>query len=330
MRIMKLNVTLLAALAFVALGRQMTLAQGTTGFEILRLPTFARGSALGGALVADDGNLESIYYNPAGLTAITQRTGSAGYMDYLMDIGAGFLAYAEPQGKWGNWGASIIYINYGDFDHRDADGNDLGSFSASDFVLGLSYARIVLPKLSLGASGKFVYSHIENYIGNALALDLGAQYEFIPDRLRGGLGIFNAGITTRAYAETADDLPLYYRLGVSGTPEGLPAILYFSMTLFHEYADNYSLGNLGGGKLGDLVGDIYYAIGAEFKPMESFFLRVGYDTQGLDQRVGTRKDGFAGVSGGVGFDLSIARLDLGLASYGELGTVLRISASANF
>jgi len=148
-------------------------------------------------------------------------------------------------------------------------------------VLGLSYARNVLPKLSLGASGKFVYSHIEGLHCNALALDLGAQYELIPDRLRGGLGIFNAGVTTRAYLETADDLPLYYRLGVCGTPEGLPAILYFSMTLFQEYADNYSLGNLGGGKLGDLVGDIYYAIGAEFKPMESFFLRVGYDTQGL-------------------------------------------------
>jgi len=330
MRNMKLRMTFICLVAPFVLGLQIALAQGTTGFEILRLPTFARGSALGGALVADGGGVESIYYNPAGLGAISKRTASAGYMDYLLDINSGYLAYAEPQGKWGNWGASIIYINYGDFDHRDANGNDLGSFSASDFVLGLSYARNMLPKLSLGASGKFVYSHIEDYIGTAMALDLGAQYEFIPHRLRGGLGIFNAGVTTRAYVESADDLPLYYRLGVCGTPEGLPAILYFSMTLFHEYVDNYSLGNLGGGRLGDLIGDVYYALGAEFKPMESFYLRAGYDTQGLDQRVGTRKDGFAGISGGVGFDFAIARLDLGLASYGEMGMVHRVSVSASF
>jgi hypothetical protein len=188
----------------------------------------------------------------------------------------------------------------------------------------------MLPQMTAGANAKFVYSTIESYVGNALAFDFGAQYEFIPERLRIGGGLFNLGITTRPYVESEDDLPLYYRIGIAGSPEGLPALLYFSMTLFHEYADNYSLGNLGGGKLGDLVGDIYYGLGAEFKPMESFYLRVGYDTQGLDQRVGTRKDGFAGVSGGVGFDFTIARLDLSLASYGEIGIVHRVSASTSF
>lgn len=326
---MKRAIAFLAG-AFILINLSEALAQGTSGFEILRLPTFPRGSALGGATVADAGNIESIFYNPAGLRSLQKRTAIAGYMDYVLDIGSGFLAYAEPRGIWGTYGASIIYTNYGDFDRRDANGNDLGSFSASDLVFALSYAYDFLGKLNVGANGKFVYSTIEDYVGNALALDLGAQYELIPQRLRLGGGIFNLGVTTRPYVETHEDLPLYYRLGVSGSPQGLPAMLYFSMTLYQEYADNYSLSNLGGGRFGDFLGEIYYSLGAEFKPIESFYLRVGYDTQGLDQRAGTRKDALAGVSGGFGFDLTIARMDFGLASYGELGLVHRVSVSTGF
>lgn len=226
-------------------GSEAAYAQGTAGFEILRLPVYARGTSLGGALVAEAGNLESIYYNPAGLRSLERRTAVAGYMDYVMDIGSGFLAYSEPQRRWGTWGASLLYTNYGNFDHRDAYGNDLGSFSASDFVFGLSYANDFNERLYLGANGKFVYSKIDTYIGNALAFDMGAQYNLMPGRLRIGGGIFNLGLTTRPYIENNEDLPLYYRLGVSGSPQGLPAMLYFSMTLYQEYADNYLLGNLG-------------------------------------------------------------------------------------
>ncbi len=327
---MRREIITLMVLPIIMLGSAVARAQGTAGFEILRLQTFPRGSALGGALVADAGQIEALYYNPAGLRALTARTAAAGYMNYLMDVNSGYLAYVEPQRYWGTWGLNLVYINYGDFDRRDNAGVDLGSFSASDVVFGATYANDIQSRIYFGGSGKFAYSKIENYNGSALAFDLGAQYQLLEDRLRLGAGLYNVGWTTKSYVNTRDDLPLYYRLGISGRPEGLPASLYFSMTLYQEYADNYSLSGLSGSSFMDFLGEIYYGVGAEFKPMESFYLRVGYDTQGLDQRVGTGKDAFAGISGGFGLDLTIARVDFGLASYGELGLVHRTALSVGF
>lgn len=306
------------------------IAQGTAGFEILRLQTQPRGSALAGALVADAGHVESIFYNPAGLAPISKRMGAAGYMNYLMDIESGYLAYVDPSWPWGVWGVNLIYTNYGDFDGRSETGENLPDFSASDVVLGLAYSKEVKKNISVGGGAKFVYSNIEDYSGSALAFDLGGQYTLIDERLRLGAGIYNIGWTTDAYVSYKDDLPLCYRVGIWGIPRDLPASLYFSMTLYHEYADNYSLGNFSGSKFLDFLGDFYYGIGAEFHPMEALYLRIGYDTKGLDQQVGTKKDGFAGLGMGVGIDAQVMRFDLCLASYGELGMVQRLALTGVF
>jgi len=313
----------------LAAGTGTSWAQGTTGYDMLRLQTLPRGSSLGGAVAADAGSVESVFYNPAGLATLPQRTAGAAYMNYLLDVNSGHLIYADPRADWGVWGVSVIYTNYGDFDGRDNNAVALGEFTASDIIAGVTYARRVGTRAGVGASGKFIYSDIENYTSHAVAFDLGAQYELLPGDMRLGLGIYNLGVTTQAFVDDPDDLPLYYRIGISGNPKGLPATLYLSATLYQEYADNYTLDGFGS-SLWDFLGDFYYGFGAEFHPVESFFLRVGYNTEGLDQRVDTRKDAFAGIGAGIGFDFTIARLDIGLASQGELGMVQRIAVSAGF
>lgn len=318
----------LTIVAGVAVLHGEAAAQGTAGFEILRLQTYSRGSSLAGALVADAGNIESSFYNPAGLATLSRRTAIAGYMNYLLDIESGYMAYVDPSFFWGVWGVTLNYTNYGKFDGRSPTGEDLGTFTASDVVFGVVYANQIRDKISVGGAAKWVYSDIQNYTGSALAFDLGGQYTLIKDRLRLGAGIYNLGLTTKAFVNYQEDLPLYYRIGIWGVPKDLPANLYFSMTMYHEYADNYSLGDFGGSKFMDFLGDIYYGIGAEFHPMEVIYLRVGYDTRGFDQKVGTRKDALAGISGGIGFDFNIARVDFSLASQGELGLVQRLSVSA--
>lgn len=321
---------LTSLLLFLGLTAQVQ-GQGTTGFEVLRLQTHPRGSALAGALVADAGHIESVFYNPAGLAVISDRTAAAGYMNYVLDIGSGYLAYTQPDPTWGGvWGVGLSYINYGDFDGRSSTGENLPDFSASDVVLGASYALRPIERLNVGASLKFAYSEIEEYTGSALAFDLGGQYTLLPGRLGLGAGIYNAGWTTKAYVDTRDDLPLYYRLGLWGIPEGFPATLYFSMTLYHEYADNYTFGDIFGSDLFDFLGDFYFGLGAEFHPQDALYLRIGYDTRGLDQKVGTTKDAFAGICGGIGLVAGILNMDYGLASYGELGIVQRFSVSKAF
>lgn len=326
---MRRTIIILAVLSGLLL-TVAALAQGTAGFEILRVQTFPRGSALGGAIVADSGHIEDYFYNPAGLAGLAQRTATAGYMNYLLDISSGYAAYAEPRGKQGTWGASLTYTNYGDFDKRDAGGVDLGSFHANDWIFGVSYANTIQNRYSLGLGGKFAYSKIDNFVGTALALDLGGQMDLMPGRLRLGVGLFNLGWTTKAYVDTRDKLPTYFRMGISGSPTGLPANLYLSMTVFREVAENYHMKGFSGSDFFNFLGDAAYSFGAEFRPVESVYLRLGYDTQGLDQRVGDRSDAFAGISAGLGLDMTIARADFGVASYGEMGLIARSALTVGF
>ncbi len=305
-------------------------AQGTSGYEILRLQTQPRGSSLGGALIADAGHIEDCFYNPAGLTALTERTATAGFMNYLMDIESGHGAYIDPRQSWGTWGFTISYTNYGDFDGRSPTGVDLPTFSASDIVLGAVFARKIRDDISVGGSLKFVQSDIADYTGRAFALDLAGQIILIENQLRLGAGIFNMGSVIKAYDSYKDDLPLNYSFGIWGMPEGLPANLFLSFTMYHEYADNYSLAGVTGSDFVDFLQDFYIGAGAEFHPAEMIYFRFGYNTIGLDQRVDTRKDALAGICFGIGFDANVLRLDFGLASHGELGFVQRLSLSKAF
>jgi hypothetical protein len=324
------RIVIVAALCLTLLMTQNLFAQGTAGFEILRVQVQPRGAALAGALIADAGHIEDAYYNPAGLAMVPERIASAGYMNYLLDVQSGYAAYVDPTYPWGVWAVSLSYTNYGDFDARTPAGVQLPSFTASDIVLGVHYGRQVKDKFNVGAGLKFVYSDIEDYTANALALDLGGQYTAIPEKLYLGAGIFNLGGTIKAYEDYKDDLPLYYRAGLRGQPEGFPAMLYLAVTMYHEYAEDYSLSDIGGSKFSDFMGDFYIAGGAEFQPVDTFFLRIGWDSIGLDQKVGTKKDFMAGICFGVGVDANIVRMDYGLASYGEMGFVQRIALSKAF
>jgi hypothetical protein len=100
--------------------------------------------------------------------------------------------------------------------------------------------------------------------------------------------------------------------------------------MYHEYADNYSLNDIGGSGFSDFISDFYVAAGAEFQPVETLFLRIGWDSIGLDQKVGTKKDFMAGICFGLGLDATLFRMDFGLASHGELGFVQRIALSKAF
>jgi len=308
---------------------QAVFAQGTTGYEILRVQTQPRGSALGGSLVADEGFIDGIFYNPAGLVALPQRTASAGYMNYLVDIQSGFATYIDPRQPWGVWGVALAYTSYGTFEGYDSNGDKLLDFTANDVVLQGVYARPLNDKLNVGGGIKIIQSDIEDYTARAFALDLGGQYTITEDKFRVGAGIFNLGATIDPYDDYKDDLPLYYRLGIWGIPEGFPASLSLSITMYQEYLDNYSLVSVGS-NFGDFLGDLYFAAGAEFHPITPVYLRLGYDTIGFDQHVNTQKDVFAGMSFGFGVDINVITLDYGLASYGELGFVQRIGIRSSF
>jgi hypothetical protein len=284
---------------------------GTTGFELFRTDGFARSSALGGSQVSVSGGLNSLFSNPAGLADIRRRTGSISYFKHVLDMNSGNLAIAQPIQRIGTFALGITYFDYGKFDKADENGQQLGDFGASDIQITASGARELKPGVLGGASLKFLTSSIDGYTASAIAADLGAIYHTTYEGWDVGGGVFNLGFATSAYLKEKDDLPATYKLGLSVPLEHLPVRFSFG----GEYANAEGIRGAGG---------------LELTFTKFLQGRLGFNTIGLDQRVGTSRDALAGFSAGLGVNVKNLTVDYSLNSYGEIGFLNRFTLTSAF
>lgn len=295
------------------------LSAGEKGFQFLRVGVTPRGAALGEAYTSQFGDVTTYLYNPANVAMLTQRQAAVGYMNHVMDIGSGYIAYAQPTAKYGVLGGGILYFNYGDFQGYDANGNATSKFYASDFSLNVFHADQVRENLYYGANVKFIHSSIEDYNSSALAMDVGMIYEYKPLLASIGMTIQNLGFTTDAYVKKKETLPLSLQIGATKKLEKAPIAVSF----------NWSDLNLAG-SFGERIKR--FAIGTEFNPKENLFIRAGYNHQRrteLDLSSDKTLDRLAGFTAGIGFTYQRYRFDYAFASWG-IGVLNRFSISANF
>ncbi len=298
---------MLLLVALMALPAWATSA-GTTGFELFRTDGAARSAALGGSQVAVGGDLHSLFSNPAGLGDITRPLGSVGFFKHVLDINSGSMAYARPFDRIGTAALGITYFNYGSFDRADVNGRKLGEFSASDILVTAALARALRPDLSAGLSLKYLHSTIDSYAASALAADLGFLYHTGYQGWDVGGGIYNAGFAVSAFLDRKDDLPTTYRLGASVPLEHLPVRFSFS----GDYMNAEGIRGAGGLEL-------------TFSPYLQG--RLGFNSIGIDQRVGLNSDALAGFSAGLGIHVRSLSFDYALTSQGEIGYLHRFTLS---
>lgn len=286
-------------------------APGTSGFQFLRNNTGARPAALGGTFVAISGDINGISYNPASIAALTNRGGTATYIDHVVDIKSGFLAYYQPLTKIGTVGVSVLYTGYGEFKKTDYLGNELGSFNSNSFAFAGSIGRVIQDQLLVGANLKYVYFGIDHFNSSAIAIDGGIIYRIPNHDLNFGLSFSNLGTVLSAFMSEKDDLPLNVRAGFSKRLAHLPLLINAGLYKFRD--------------------DIWqWQIGGEFSLSTNTFLRLGYDSIARDLAVGTGKDTLAGISLGFGVMFQQFQIDFSITSVGEIGSQNRISLSGTF
>lgn len=284
---------------------------GTVGFEFLRIHPSARPSAMAGAFVAISGDQSSIYFNPAGIAEIDKRSGSFSYVNHILDLGSGYISYVNPKFGPGNLGVGIHYMDYGDFDGKDAEGRDIGTFGANSISFAFAYAAKLDNEILVGGSFKYIHFGIDNWSADAIAFDAGAIYHTPIKDLNVGISVSNVGQSTSAFMETKDDLPLCYRAGFSKRLAHLPLLFAFNLYKYPDY-------------------DWHGALGGEFTLTEYLFLRLGYDQLGRDLHVDSSKDRFAGVSIGLGLLWRNVHFDYSFSSVGIAGSLNRVSVSGSF
>ncbi len=306
---------LLSASSWFVLLLNVTVIAGSgtsAGFEFLRTPIGARPSAMAGAFVSTTGDIHALYFNPAGLSTISGRVATATYLHHVLDFQSGFAGYCQSLQGVGQLAVGIAYMSYGEFDATDINGQKIGNFNAGSLAFTSALARPITHQLLAGVAAKVIHTTIDQYSSTALAVDLGLIYQApFFGGMNIGLGVFNLGQALTAFIDTKDPLPLNFAAGFSKKLAHLPLEYQVAVT---KYIDD----------------DFQVRVGGEFTLSEGFFLRLGYTTQGRDQKIGANGDQFAGFSTGLGLHWRQMQFDYGLSSFGAIGYLNRATISYSF
>ncbi len=294
---------------------------GTTGFNFLKNQYSARGAALAGNLVAVKGDLNTLLYNPAGLSGLKRSQWMVGYVDHLLDFQGGHLAYGRSLPGWGTLGVWLVYFNYGQFQETDIFGEYTGKvFGASEMALGVSLSNVLGPNFDYGVSVKWIYSALDVYTASAFAVDAGFIYTHPGiEGLQIGISLTNVGIILDRYTNARESMPILIRLGFAKRLAHLP--LLFTASL-HDLSRN------DGGALWERLKR--FSVGGEFDVSRVIQLRLGYqnDVNRNVKPLGGRN--FAGFTAGLGIVWRKFRFDYGYSSWGDLGSQNRLTVTGSF
>jgi outer membrane protein OmpA-like peptidoglycan-associated protein len=270
---------------------------GDTGVQFLRIGVGARAVGMGEAQVGLADDINSIYWNPAGLNILKTAECSFMQCNWFEDISYQYFGYAQPTG-FGIIGGAVNYLTMNPIMEYDKAGYALNqSYKPTDTAYSLVYANRIW-NIPVGASLKYITSSIQDEKTSAVAVDIGGLYTIIKDKLDSGIMIQNMGNSMK-YISKPVPLPFNIKLGVSyKTKIGTRDVIY--------------------------VGDINLPrssnpelnFGAELKYNFTKYVlrpRVGYktDNRGLD--------GISGVRLGIGVFTDDYTIDYAWAPYGSLG-----------
>lgn len=291
MRTIKLAVLLVLA-------SQGSWAAETASF--LDIGVGARALGMGGAYTALADDVNALYWNPAGLSKLEKREFTASHAEMFESTRLDFLAYAHPTSQ-GTFAAGLTYLSQGKLDGRDSLGRRTPGYDASDAALSLGYAR-KLEIADLGATFKYLRSHIGSTEAQGAALDVGAKRAF--DRVSVGAALRNLGPGLK-FQDQRNDLPLRLALGAA-----------YKFAGGHAAAVELVNGPRGAGTDG--------SFGGEFQAVKNLCLRAGYTTQTAITG-GSGFDVARGLTMGLGFRNDKWSLDYAVLPSGELGRSHRFS-----
>jgi hypothetical protein len=214
-------------------------------------------------------------------------------------------------------------------DFPEGDGR---RWDASSFAIGISYARNLTDRFSIGVNAKFIREDVWSESATGFAIDLGTLYEFEIKGLTLGASISNFGTKMRL-----DGRDLYFNNDpnndVGSGPNNIPSQgrtiefdlpLVFRIGLAYDY---YPIEDLRATMALDAThpndNTEYVNTGLELSWKEIVFGRVGYKSLFL-------RDSEQGLTWGLGLHYGITnvatiKLDYGFADYGRLKNVQYVS-----
>lgn len=180
---------------------------GTVGAAFLKIEGGSRPAGLGGAFTGLANDINTIFWNPAGLTAVQDRELTAMQHFSFADINNNTIGYAQRVGQL-VWGASFLG-SFTEIERRQGPTEDPDSTATvGGFATGLSLAYPLSTAMSVGGTAKVISQQLDIQNAYGVAADVGLVLNLLEDRLGIGVAVQNAGVL-----DGGENLPMALRAG---------------------------------------------------------------------------------------------------------------------
>ncbi len=271
---------------------------GQLDYHALNFTTNPRAAGLAGTAISlGDGDISQFFENPASLDSAKSGDVFFHVNPYFADVNGYSAAYAFDTKRVKRLAVGIHYLDFGTFQMTDEAGNELGSFSAADYVLYVGKSHRLGP-ITLGANLKLAHSSVDIYSTSALAMDIGGLFR-VNKNWTIGMVLRNMGTSISNQNVSAASVPFDVRVGTSFKPEYMP--IRFSLTSNNLRNDNLNLEEETTGRSNRTVDNVLKRVnlGAEILLSSNFQLLFGYNHKRKQElRLDT-------IGGGAGFSFGL-------------------------
>jgi hypothetical protein len=223
-------------------------------------------------------------------------------------------AYAKAVGERGTLGFGASYLNYGSMTKTNESHEELGTFSAKDIDIQMSYCYNLSERWTGAVTAKALFSNYGDYSSTGLGVDLGINYYDEDYGWSLSLAAQNLGGQVKTFEDSYEKMPFHLVFGIS--KEMYSAPLRFSLTLddLTHWDKDYYYNVTGeeesfGSRLVKHV-----ALGVDIFPSSATWIAAGYNfRRGKEMKVNDSSH-WAGFS--IGGGLCIKRFKLGV-TYGK-------------
>ena len=314
--------------------------------EFMNIGVDAASLGMSNAVTAHTADVNSGYWNPAGLVRLEGDQATIMHASYFANIAQyDYVAYAKPIDDRSAYGISIIRFGVDDILNTteliDSDGNidynRISLFSTADYGITFSYARkLQVPGFQYGVNAKVIRRIIGDFANSwGFGFDIGLQFE----RNNWQLGLMVRDITT-TYNVWAIDEDQYAKIAnaIPGENQDLPESTEITMPKaqlgvakkfeFHNETSLLAAANLNMRftRTNDIFAtnalSIDPALGFEYSYTDLVFLRAGVGNfQHVEQIDNTQKVGFQ-PNIGLGFRYKGIQIDYALTDLGDQSAAL--------
>lgn len=182
---------------------------GTVGAAFLKIEGGSRPAGLGGAFAGLANDINTIFWNPAGLTTVHDRELTAMQHFSFADINNQTIGYAQRIERL-VWGASFLG-SFTEIERRQGPTEDPDStVTVGGFATGLSLAYPLGEALSIGGTAKIISEQLDIQNAFGAAADVGVVARLLDNRLGIGVAVQNAGVL-----DGGENLPMAVRAGLA-------------------------------------------------------------------------------------------------------------------